>query len=112
MGLLVTSSVSVCATLLLSWLQLLQGELDSIKAERGKAQRKNLEVSQTLPCCLEHWGILCLALAPIQVCLDLVRQHCRLWRHPPWAGTCGLCWNVSTVGIQLVHANSRVIARA
>lgn len=34
---------------LVSRLQLLQAELDSLKAERGKTQRKNLEVSTGLP---------------------------------------------------------------
>lgn len=39
-------SAHTCGVLLLLPLplQLLQGELDSLKAERGKAQRKNLEV--------------------------------------------------------------------
>lgn len=46
-------------------LQLLQGELDSLKAERGKAQRKNTEVRPHTICrpALAPWspGSFCLA---------------------------------------------------
>jgi hypothetical protein len=47
---------------LLGRVQLLQGELDSLKAERGKAQRKNLEV------CVDTGCKPCLAALPTGAC--------------------------------------------